>query len=150
MNFQLIYCSRFVASEQGAMSMVRNILEVSEVNNGRDGITGFLIFDKTNFLQVLEGDASAVERTYARICRDKRHDSVVVINRRDVDARAFEDWAMGGYVRTPETQHIYARHGIEGTVEPQKLDANQVIALALDLLTFESDRRALRGLSARA
>ncbi|WP_303831633.1 BLUF domain-containing protein [Asticcacaulis taihuensis] len=52
---QLIYHSHFVPGDHGALSTVRNIIEVSEINNGPDGVTGFLIFDKSHFLQILEG-----------------------------------------------------------------------------------------------
>lgn len=55
MFLQLVYYSRFVAGSQGAMSAVRDILKVSEAKNGRNRVTGFLIFDKANFLQILEG-----------------------------------------------------------------------------------------------
>ena len=149
MLLQLVYYSRFVPGDQGAMSTVSNILEVSEANNGRNRITGFLIFDKANFLQILEGDPADVEQTYQRIALDSRHENIAVIERREVSGRAFADWAMGGYVRTPETRHIYARHGLQDTIDPQTLRANQVVALALDVLAFESERQSSRGLSAR-
>ena len=58
---QLIYHSHFVPGDYGALSTVRNIIQVSEINNGRDGITGFLIFDKSHFLPIREGEPSEKE-----------------------------------------------------------------------------------------
>ncbi|MGA9659863.1 MAG: BLUF domain-containing protein [Asticcacaulis sp.] len=146
---QLIYYSHLADNKNASINLVRNILEVSEANNVRDRLTGFLIFDKTNFLQILEGNKADIERTYRRICADERHGTIVLIDRREIQSRDFKDWAMGGYVRTSETQPIYARHGIEGQVNPEALKADQVITLAQDLLRFEAERQSLRGLSSR-
>ena len=147
MCLQLIYYSRFVPGVQGAMSAVRTILHASEANNARDRLTGFLIFDKVNFLQILEGDAADVERTFERISRDPRHEGLAVIERRQIARRAFGDWAMGGYVRTEQAQPVYARHGLDGGIDPQALTSDQVVGLALDLIAFEAERRSRSGLS---
>ena len=58
MLHQLIYYSRnTVPGGDRAMLMnLRNIVSASQRNNTRDGITGFLIFDKTWFIQILEGN----------------------------------------------------------------------------------------------
>ncbi|WP_369794470.1 BLUF domain-containing protein [Asticcacaulis sp. AC466] len=69
--FQLIYHSRYTISTSG-LNTIRNILSASETNNYRNGVTGFLIFDKSSFVQVLEGERGMVEDTYLRICNDPR------------------------------------------------------------------------------
>ncbi|MGZ3297914.1 MAG: BLUF domain-containing protein [Asticcacaulis sp.] len=148
MIYQLIYHSRFMPAANGPSGAIRDILQVSQHNNFRVNITGFLIFDKAHFIQVLEGDQSAVLETFDRISLDGRHTDPHLIAERIVDARAFPDWAMGGYVRSAESQDIYARHGWAGTIDPMRLDADQVIALALDLLSFEQARLAQRALGA--
>ncbi|HEY0353334.1 MAG TPA: BLUF domain-containing protein, partial [Enterovirga sp.] len=56
---QLIYSSRnkSVAQDRAQLTMLRTILTVSQRNNVRDGLTGFLIFDRVHFFQILEGDS---------------------------------------------------------------------------------------------
>jgi len=144
MVFQLIYHSHFLAVGAGPSSTIRKILQASEDNNFRDGITGFLIFDKASFVQVLEGDQAAVLEAYARISDDPRHNGLTIIATRLVETRAFSDWAMGGHLRSEEVQDIYARHGIAGRLDPAALRAPQVIALAQDLMTFEAQRQSQR------
>lgn len=94
--FQLMYISSVRA---GADAAVAPILMASRRNNDRDGITGFLYADGRRFLQVLEGEKEAVERTFARISTDPRHCAIVVLSRRAIEAREFGDWAMAH--RTP-------------------------------------------------
>ncbi|KQO86020.1 BLUF domain protein [Methylorubrum extorquens] len=143
MIHQLVYYSHNTVPESGRsmISNMREILSASQRNNGRDGITGFLIFDKTYFIQILEGERSRVTDTYNRIARDSRHSTATIINVRDVPARLFPNWTMGGAMRTPEVQEVYLQHGFGGTLQPNRLKSDQVISLALDLQAFEVSRR---------
>ncbi|MEH6740943.1 MAG: BLUF domain-containing protein [Sulfitobacter sp.] len=71
-NFiQLAYvsCSR----QPLGFELLSNILEVSQKNNIRDGITGILMYHDGLFFQILEGEAAKVERCYARILIDPHH-----------------------------------------------------------------------------
>jgi hypothetical protein len=133
-----------VPGDHGALTTVRNIIRVSEINNARDRITGFLIFDKAHFLQILEGNAPDVAHTVKRIQADPRHRNLTVIEDKAVDERVFKDWAMGGFVRSPEAESIYSRHGIADAVEPEHLTGEGVLALAQDLLAFETKRQKER------
>lgn len=148
MVYQLIYHSRFSSAAQGPSATIRNILSRSQANNFRDGITGFLIFDKSSFVQILEGDEAAVLETYDRIGSDRRHSQLTVIDSRQVGQRAFPDWAMGGYVRSPESADVYARHSPSEGFDPRALTADAVVALAQDLLAFEQARLSQRILDA--
>lgn len=123
------------------LTNMREILSVSQRNNGRDGITGFLIFDKTWFVQILEGERAKVTDTYDRIARDARHAAATILNVRDVPARLFPNWTMGGAMRTPEVQEIYLQHGFGGPLDVTRLTSDQVVDLALDLQAFEESRR---------
>ena len=142
--FQLIYCSRnALSSGKGSLlNEIRQILSVSQRNNKRDGITGFLIYDKDWIVQILEGERSAVTITYDRICRDKRHSDIVKISAIDNQPRLFPDWAMGGVVRGPDVQEVYLASGIDMTTDPRKLTAKQIIKLALGLHEHQATKLA--------
>ena len=92
---QLVYIST-VRGEAG----LSQILAASRRNNGRDGITGLLYHDGMRFLQALEGPADKVEGAFRRIHADPRHRAVVVLSRREVDAREFGPWEMAA--RAPD------------------------------------------------
>ena len=149
MIHQLVYYSRnTVQGDSRAMlTNMREILSASQRNNSRDGITGFLIFDKTWFVQILEGERAQVTATYNRIGRDTRHSTATIMNVRDVPARLFPNWTMGGAMRTPEVQEVYLQHGFGGPLEPSRLKSDQIIRLALDLQAFEVDRRQSQSLA---
>lgn len=143
MIHQLVYYSRntVAGGDRAMLTNMREILSVSQRNNSRDGITGFLIFDKTWFVQILEGERATVTEAYARIARDTRHSAATIINVRDVPGRLFPNWTMGGAMRTLEVQEVYLQHGFGGPLEPARLKSNQVVSLALDLQAFEVSRR---------
>jgi hypothetical protein len=146
MVHQLIYYSRN-AVEGGDREMLINLREIlakSQHNNKRDDITGYLIFDKTWFIQILEGDRDVVTKTYNRIASDPRHGGAVIINTRDVKDRLFPNWTMAGALRTPEMQEVYLEHGIGGAIDPTKLSGDKVVRLAVDLHQFEESRRLQR------
>lgn len=71
------------------------LLEQSRRKNKRLNITGMLLYWDCNFLQVLEGDASAVEPLYDEILHDPRHHDVQLFLKRPILAREFGNWSMG-------------------------------------------------------
>jgi hypothetical protein len=60
---------------------------------------------------------------------------------REVRTRSFPQWSMGGALRSLEQQEIFLRHGIVDSLDPTKLAAGTILALATDLLSFELDRK---------
>ena len=89
---QLIYISTVTPGFDAGE--VEAILARSRKNNRADRITGLLLFDGRRFMQALEGDATAVERTFQRIKSDPRHRAIVKLSERTVEAREFGEWAM--------------------------------------------------------
>ncbi|MFM7347960.1 MAG: BLUF domain-containing protein [Erythrobacter sp.] len=70
------------------------ILAASARNNPARGITGLLLFNGRNFLQLLEGEAEEVAALMDRITADPRHSGVSVLDRRTIAERACPNWAM--------------------------------------------------------
>lgn len=143
MIHQLVYYSRNTVpgGDRQMLTNLREIVSSSQRNNSRDGVTGFLIFDKTWFVQILEGERARVTETYNRIARDSRHSAATIVNVQDVTARLFPNWTMGGAMRSLEVQEIYLAHSIGTIMEPARLKGAQIINLALDLQAFEQAKR---------
>jgi hypothetical protein len=141
---QLVYYSRntVTGDDRALLGQLREIVSVSRRNNQRDGITGYLIFDKTWFMQILEGEQECIFSTYRRIEKDTRHGKVTLLQTRPIAARQFPNWTMGGSMRSLDVQEIYVRHGIGGAVDPTKLKGATILALALDLQEHETSKRA--------
>lgn len=70
------------------------ILLASRRNNKRHALTGALIYNGHNFMQLLEGPADEVETCLAAIGRDPRHSGMTEIRRRTVYDRDFAEWSM--------------------------------------------------------
>ena len=70
------------------------VLRVSRVNNVRDGVTGVLLYQGGNFIQLLEGESAAIDRVYARVEKDPRHHSVLRMLDGEAEERLFADWSM--------------------------------------------------------
>jgi len=73
---------------------VEAILAASARNNPARGITGLLLFNGRNFLQLLEGEPEEVASLMDTITADPRHAGVSVLDRRAIPARTCPDWAM--------------------------------------------------------
>lgn len=92
--YRLIYKSD--STTPMSWKLVGSILTASTRNNARDGLTGALLLGKRHFLQVLEGDFEAVNHTFQRICRDRRHENIRIVAFDVVDKREFAGWEMRG------------------------------------------------------
>lgn len=91
---------------------VFRLVETSARRNPSRDITGFLIFDGREFLQVVEGPEEELDRLLGALRRDERHRDIRVIDRSPITHRRFERWRMkriatGG--ADAEDQEILAR-----------------------------------------
>lgn len=61
----------------------------------RLGVTGLLLYKDGDFIQLLEGEASAVKALFSTIQRDSRHACSTVLTEGEAEGRLFSDWSMG-------------------------------------------------------
>lgn len=88
----LIYVS--MASDGVASEDVRALARHSALNNAEHGVTGMLAFNSVRFMQLLEGDESAVMRTMDRIAQDGRHYDLSILRRIACRRRECPGWSM--------------------------------------------------------
>ena len=89
---QYVYISTVAAGLTEAD--VGRIVTAAQRNNARHGITGFLIFNGRNFLQLVEGEEAQLLSLMSRIVMDRRHNGLVTLEDISIPARAFPDWSM--------------------------------------------------------
>jgi hypothetical protein len=140
----LIYFSRNSVSgdDRAHINHLRDILSASQRNNRRQGITGYLIYDKHWFLQVLEGERATIFNTFERLQNDPRHRGLTLVQSGPVLQRNFPSWNMGGSMRTVEKQEIFLRYGIASQIDPKKLTGGTILNLAIELQAYEQEQRA--------
>jgi hypothetical protein len=74
---------------------LKQVLRRSREHNFRAQVTGYLVYDGTSFLQLLEGSGEALDAVMARIEADPRHRELTVLLREPIADRCFDGWAMG-------------------------------------------------------
>lgn len=70
------------------------ILESSARNNPAAGITGLLLYNGRNFLQLLEGDKDRLDALMRKIGEDPRHSGVSVLHVSEIEQRSCPQWDM--------------------------------------------------------
>ena len=71
-----------------------SILEVCSVNNKKAEITGVLCQGSGIYMQVIEGQRSAINALYSRIISDKRHNQIELLSFEEVGQRRYGQWSM--------------------------------------------------------
>jgi len=91
--FHLVYVSSAV--EPFGRAELVEMLVKSRDKNKRLGITGMLLYQGGNFIQLLEGEEAAVRELFASIRQDPRHRGVIVVLDEPAGESLFGDWSMG-------------------------------------------------------
>ena len=88
----LIYVS--VATEPMSSDALDDLLSVSRANNEARRLTGMLLHKKQRFMQVLEGEDSAVAALFDTVKHDPRHEHIDILRYEHIQYRSFPDWSM--------------------------------------------------------
>ena len=73
---------------------IRAIHQTARHLNALDGVTGLLVYNGRQFLQVIEGAESAIDDLLQRLQADPRHSGLTVEDQRVIEDREFRHWAM--------------------------------------------------------
>ena len=96
---QLCYLST-AAPEFGAD--LERLFALAEARNAQSGITSLIAHGGGAVFQVLEGPRDCVAAIFARLCRDRRHHSIRLLQDEAVRQRDFEHWPMAVRALQPE------------------------------------------------
>jgi hypothetical protein len=90
----LLYVSESCLSWPEDAAEVDHIVDVARRRNEELSITGALIYTRTHFAQVLEGEKAALDSVMASIGEDPRHRNIHIVSNEPLEARCFPDWSM--------------------------------------------------------
>ena len=90
---RITYRSQAAPAAQGDDALSA-ILDVAQICNVRDHITGALTYCDGWFIQVIEGPPAALDDLMLRLAADDRHSNIDVAERIPVTQRLFPDWCM--------------------------------------------------------
>jgi hypothetical protein len=103
MLVRAVYVSRAQGPQTGTVT--GSILLSAQAHNAANAVTGVLCQGQGLYLQVLEGERSAVNQLFARILQDRRHHDVQLLAFEEIAARRYPDWSMA-HVRLPDEQAL--------------------------------------------
>ncbi|KZE25752.1 diguanylate phosphodiesterase [Cronobacter sakazakii] len=115
----LIYRSRLKGDIDQASLQV--IVRQAQTRNAQMRVSGILVFDGHQFLQVLEGPLHAVEALFGRISQDERHDFVVELMRDYAPRRHFENVGMALFDLRNVKAHAVLKAVVKSSVVPFNL-----------------------------
>lgn len=133
MGIDMFLVSLTYTSEMTVSTDFVDILEVSRINNDRDDITGMLLFCNNNIVQCLEGSRQSVNKTYARIVNDKRHQSPLIIDYRVITTRLFSKWSMGYVPESSVTKPTLLKYSVSQDFEPRLLSGESCLRMLTEL-----------------
>ena len=90
----LLYVSESCLSWPEDAHRVDEIVTVARSRNEKLSLTGALIYTRTHFAQVLEGDGAAIDDVMTSITCDPRHRNLRTVADETIEARYFPDWTM--------------------------------------------------------
>lgn len=130
MLIRLIYASRGA----GVLTPldVKDIVQRSQRNNARAGVTGALMLSNGIFLQCLEGDHLVVNALYHRILLDPRHRDPAILSYAEIEQRLYGVWAMGVVTATEANRQMFLKYSPLAEFDPY-----QIRPRALELLFAE-------------
>lgn len=137
--YRLVYASKNLlqGTEHDITTEIHQILEVSQRNNVKIGVTGALMFNAGSFAQVLEGPRNGVEATFERIQRDLRHGDVTVLQCVPVESRGFENWSMAFVGQSSRGQTQFSSLAAESGFDLSRLSGDSVFAMLHGLVLEE-------------
>ena len=84
------------------LSAIEGMVEKSAERNRPLRISGALLYNGLNFLQILEGPRQALTPLYLQIRTDFRHSGVVKLVHERISMRSYPDWGMKLVCGAPE------------------------------------------------
>ena len=140
---RLVYTSRNLipGTEDEQVAIVAQILETSQRNNGKVGVTGALLFNSGSFAQVLEGPRIAVEATFERIQRDPRHSDVSVLQCEPVESRGFPNWSMAFIGHSVRGRALWSEIAGRTHFDLGRIEGDQLFAV-LHRIVVDEERMA--------
>jgi hypothetical protein len=133
---RLIYRSENAMSVAGSRILIHyhDIVSTARKRNAQAKISGFLMFDRERYHQILEGDADKVDALYARIKSDPRHTNVETLRREEITSRGFPDWSMGSFLSEGRPHPLQTKHGLSSNLA---VDGPTFLAFALEFVAVE-------------
>ena len=91
------YTLCYVSSAKNSLSNLdlEHLFRVNKRNNTNLNITGVLVYNYGNFLQILEGDKQEITMLFSKISQDPRHSNIIKLIDTTIEERIFDGYNSG-------------------------------------------------------
>lgn len=135
---QICYVSRSTSLHPQILIDLRDILsEARNFNNNQ--VNGVLYYADGYFFQCLEGKAEILEHLLIKLKKDKRHQDIIIFNRKNIEERSFNDWSMKFVGRNSDVQQYLIGIGYL-KFEPMNFTQSQVDQFVACLVQSEQNK----------
>lgn len=93
----IAYYSQSQLSASDVAYQLKEIAKVSQKNNKKNNITGALLYERSHFLQLIEGKKSKLDKLFKKIQKDPRHTDVSVLIDAPTNKRTCPNWSMEAF-----------------------------------------------------
>lgn len=135
MLYELIY--RSDAKPEITEDEIELILNTARGFNEANNITGCLLYNNNQFLQLLEGEFTILMELYERIKKDSRHQNLVLLHMRETAYRIYPNWTMA--FQSLEQADVKKKGGV---TEFTEFESNEESALSKQLFEAVSSNMA--------
>lgn len=85
----------YISTASGlSADQIGELVESAQRNNAGREITGFLIYNGRNFLQMIEGPKAALMSLMSTLARDPRHSGMLTLIDEPIEDRSCPEWSM--------------------------------------------------------
>lgn len=124
---------------------IEDILAVANKHNASKQITGILSFSRKFFLQCIEGPRTNVNILYNKICQDKRHSKILLLDYQEIGYRHFSEWSMKYFPHVKLTKAMCLKYSTGDEFNPyllSQLNASCFIKELADMSNYNHDQEA--------
>lgn len=93
----MLYNLCYVSSAINTLSEedLEHLFRVNKRNNTHLNISGILVYNNGNFLQILEGEKLRIQNLFRKIRQDSRHNNIIKLIDTSIEERIFDDYELG-------------------------------------------------------
>lgn len=127
MSYTLCYVSS--CNDDLSARDLEQLFHVNKRNNIVLNISGILVYNNGNFLQILEGEEQKIINLYKKIKVDKRHSSIIELISIPKSERIFDDYEFGFILVNDSKKRNQLRNYLNWLKEAEIKNVDKVIKI---------------------
>lgn len=133
MPYTLCYLSS--AKKSLSNTDIEQLFRVNKRNNTELDISGVLVYNYGNFLQILEGNKQKIETLFLKISQDSRHHNIIKLIDTSIEERLFNDYNSGVIIVENSKTLIKLKKYLDWLKEAELKNVDNIINIVENFIT---------------